>query len=106
LINLGFIDRFDIYGMILMTFGVYIRCSLFFRIAYELSLPKDLSKWTKRIIFSLFAVVRLLSTFYLANEHFRIEKSIIIYAYMVILFPIPYVLLLISWMKKIKHRRI
>lgn len=106
LINLGFIDRFDIYGMILMTFGVYIRCSLFFRIAYELSLPKDSSKWTKRIIFSLFAVVTFLFTFYLANEHFRIEKSINIYAYMVILFPIPFVLLLISWMKKIKHRRI
>lgn len=102
LINLGFIDRFDIYGMILMTFGVYIRCSLFFRIAYELSLPKDPSKWTKRIIFSLFAVVTFLCTLYLANEHFRIEKSVNIYAYMVILFPIPFVLLLISWRKKKK----
>lgn len=30
IISLGFIDRFDVYGLILMTFGVYIRCSLFF----------------------------------------------------------------------------
>ena len=102
LINLGFIDRFDIYGMILMTFGVYIRCSLFFRIAYDFSLPEHASKWLKRIMFSLFTVLTFFGTYYLSKEHFRIEEAVNFYAYMIVLFPIPFILLFISWLKKRK----
>lgn len=103
LINLGFIDRFDIYGMVLMTFGVYIRCSLFFLIAYDFSLPENASKWLRRIMFSLFVVLTFFGTYYLSKEHFRIEKSINFYAYMIVLFPIPFILLFISWIKKKKN---
>lgn len=99
LISLSFIDRFDTYGMVLMTFGVYIRCSLFFRIAYELILPEVPSKWTKRTIFTLLSIVIFFSTFYLAKEHFRIEIAINFYAYMIVLFPIPFILLFITWIK-------
>lgn len=104
LINLGFIDRFDIYGMILMTFGVYIRCSLFFRIAYELSLSENYSKWTKRILFSLFAVLTFLGTLFLAKEHFRIEGAINFYARTIVLFPIPFIMFFISRIKKKREK--
>lgn len=100
IINLGFIDRFDIYGMILMTFGVYIRCSLYFRIAYEISISQASSKWVKRTLFSGFIVIIFFGTLYLSKEHLRIKEAIIVYIYMIVLFPIPFLILFISQMKK------
>lgn len=102
IINFGFIDRIDIYGMVLMTFSIYIRCSLFFRISYELSLPENSSKWQKRILFFIFTVITFFGTLYLSKENLRIEKAIDIYTYMIILFPIPFILWFISWLKKNK----
>lgn len=102
IVNLGVIDRFDIYGMILMTFGTYIRCSLFFRIAYEMSTKSKPTKWKKRIVFSLYMMIVLFVTYYLAKEHFRIEYAINVYAYMIVWFPIPFILLFISMFKNKK----
>lgn len=99
-ISLGFIDRFDIYGMILMTFGTYIRCSLYFRIAYDMALSPKVSKWFKRALFSIFVVVIFFGTFYLSKDHIRLEEALHVYAYMIVLFPIPFLLLFISWLKK------
>lgn len=100
IVNLGFIDRFDIYGMILMTFGNYIRCSLFFRIAYEMSTKSNSAKWKKRMMFSLFLIIVFFSAYYLTKDHFRIEYAINVYAYMIIWFPLPFILLFISMFKK------
>lgn len=105
IINLGFIDRFDIYGMILMTFGSYIRCSLYFRLAYEMSISQSSSKWRKWILFSICAVLIFFGTLYVSKEHFRIEKAINLYTYMIVLFPIPFLLLFISSLKKRKRNR-
>ncbi|GGB59469.1 hypothetical protein GCM10011409_41140 [Lentibacillus populi] len=105
IINLGFIDRFDIYGMILMTFGTYIRCSLYFRIAYNMSVSANSSKWVKRILFSLFVVLIFFGTLYLSKEHFRITEAINIYTYMIVLFPIPFLLLFISQIVKKKEKQ-
>lgn len=105
LINLGFIDRFDIYGMILMTFGVYIRCSLFFRIAYEFCVSENSSKRTKRIIYTILAIITFIGTYYLAIEHFRLEEAIKYYARLVILFPIPFILFFMFWIKRYKRVR-
>ena len=104
-INLGFIDRFDIYGMILMTFGVYIRCSLYLRIAYELSLTPKTSKWIRRAVFFFFTLICFLSAFYISRSHLRLEKIIDIYIYSFVLFPIPIFLLFISWTKKRKKKK-
>lgn len=106
LINLGFIDRFDIYGMILMTFGVYIRCSLFFRFAYDLSLPQDPTKWQKRVVFPLFVVITIVFTYYLAQDHFRVGKVIVVYTYMILLFPVPFILLIIAKLKRTNERNV
>ncbi|PWA06281.1 hypothetical protein DCC39_17590 [Pueribacillus theae] len=105
-INLGFIDRFDIYGMILMTFGSYIRCSLYFRIAYEMSISQSSSKWTKRILFSTFVVLTFFGTLYVSKEHFRIEGAIKVYTYMIVLFPLPFLLLFISQIKRKKQKQL
>lgn len=103
-IELGFIDRFDIYGMILMTFGVYIRCSLFFRIAYNLSVSANSSTWVKRGWFSSFVILVFLGTYYLSKFHIRLEEAINLYAYMIVLFPIPFLLLAISYVKRKRNR--
>src|SRR5690625_1835717 len=99
-LNFGFIYRIDIYGLFLATAAIYIRCSLFFRIAYELRLPNNPTKWLKRILFTLFSLFTLFGTYYLTNGNFRFEKAINMYAYMIVLFPIPFVLWFISWIKK------
>lgn len=100
IINLGFIDRFDIYGMILMLFGVYIRCSLFFRIAYDFSLSENASKWKERISFFLLMLITAAGTNYIAKDHMRVEDMIHIYTFMIVLYPIPFLLLFISWWKR------
>lgn len=100
IISLGFIDRFDVYALILMTFGTYIRCGLYFRIAYEMSVSNTTSKWVKRALFSFFSIVAFFGAFYLTKEHIRVERAIIVYTYMIVLFPIPFLLLLISWRKR------
>lgn len=102
IISLGFIDRFDVYALILMTFGTYIRCSLYFRIAYEMIVSKQSSKWGKRAIFSFLALVAFLGALYLTKEHIRIERTIIVYTYIIILFPTPFLLL---WISQIKRRK-
>ncbi|MFD1706142.1 endospore germination permease [Siminovitchia sediminis] len=104
-INLGFIDRFDIYGMILMTFGTYIRCSLYFRIAYDMSISQSSSKWMRRIVFTALIVLTFFSTLYISKEHFRLEEAINVYTYMIVLFPIPFLLFFISQVKKKRDKQ-
>ena len=100
IISLEFIDRFDIYGLLLMSVGIYIRCSLYFRIAYDITISKVSSKWIKRCWFSAFVLLVLFSTSYLSKEHFRIDRALNLYAYMIFLFPIPFLLLGISFLKE------
>ncbi|MBO0999656.1 endospore germination permease [Bacillus sp. SD075] len=100
IISLGFIDRFDIYGLILMAVGSYIRCSLYFRISYDITVSKVSSKWIRRFWFTGFVLLVFLGTNYLSKEHFRLEKMLNIYAYMVILLPIPFLLLGRSYLKE------
>lgn len=103
IVNLAFIDRFDIYGMILMTFGNYIRCSLFLRIAYEMTTHAKPSKWRKRIVFTLFSLIIFICTYLIVIRHFRVEYAIDVYAYMIILYPIPFILLAIATFKQRKE---
>lgn len=51
MVSLGFIDRFDVYGLSLMTWGCFIRVAFYFHVASE-CLPKKLKKThrTKMII--------------------------------------------------------
>lgn len=105
IISLGFIDRFDVYAMILMSFGTYIRCSLFFRIVYDFSVENMKSKWGKRLIFTFFAVLAFVGAFYLSKEHIRLDYGVIVYTYMVILYPIPFLLFTISQMKQKKTKQ-
>lgn len=100
IISLGFIDRFDIYGLLLMAVGTYMRCSLYFRIAFDIIVTKVSSKWIKRIWFSVLVLLVFLGTYYLSREHYRLDKTLNIYAYMIVLFPIPFLLLCISFFKE------
>lgn len=105
IINLGFIDRFDIYGMILMTLGSYIRCSLYFRIANDMSLSANASKWIKRSMYVLLIFVTVIGTLYLTKDFFRLQEAINVYAYMIVLYPLPFLLLVVSWRKKKKAEK-
>ncbi len=100
IINLQFLDRFDIYGMILNSFGTYIRCCLYFRLAYELSTTVKSSKLYKGTVYVVFAIVVTAFTIYLTGNHMRVEHSINLYVYMVFLYPLPFILLFISKFKK------
>lgn len=104
IIGLGFIDRFDVYGLILMSFGCYIRCALYMYIANDIPAYYLSSKWMKWGIFAFFSILVLIGTFYLTGEHIRLEKMLDIYAYMILLYPLPFVLLASSYVRTWKHR--
>lgn len=99
-ISLGFIDRFDVYGLILMLFGVYIRCSLYSRLAYDLAKPLLAHPAARKFCFGIMAAVIFLATLFIANERFRLDGAMIVYTYFIALYPIPFVLLLLSHQKK------
>lgn len=101
LITLGFIDRFDIYGLILMSFGCFIRGSLYLRIAYDLVYPNE-SKQNNWILLIITVAVGGLSC-YLSRIHLRMEQFTIYYAYSILLLPLPFLLLIISRFRKKKH---
>ncbi|QKY69363.1 endospore germination permease [Lentibacillus sp. CBA3610] len=100
IISLGFIDRFDIYGLLLMSVGIYIRCSLYFRIAYNITVSKIDSKWIKRSTFAVLMLLVSIGAYFISEEHFRLDVTLNVYAYMIVLFPIPFLLLGISYFKK------
>lgn len=102
LINFGIIDRFDVYALIVMTFGSYIRCSLYLRIAYDMCVKKSTSTLGKRSVFIIFAIVAFIGSYFIAREHIRVEGAIIVYSYMIVLFPLPFFLLGMSRFKKRK----
>lgn len=100
IIQLGFIDRFDTYAMILMTLGTYIRCSLFFRFSYDLSVipfTKKRVRWFVGILLILFVI---LATYYVTKEHYRLEKLVHYYTFFIVFYPIPFILLFISRFKR------
>lgn len=102
IISLGFIDRFDIYGLLLMSIGIYLRCSFYFRIAYNITVKKISSKWIRRILFGMITLLVSISAYLISEEHLRVVNTLNIYAYMVVLYPIPFILLGISSIKKRK----
>lgn len=104
IIGLGFIDRFDVYGLILMSFGCYIRCALFMYIANDILAFYTSNKWIKWTTFVFFSLIVLIGTFYLAGEHLRLERTLNIYAYMILLFPLPFILLGSSYVRRRKKR--
>ena len=102
IISLGFIDRFDIYGMMLMSFGCYIRISLYLRLAYHLMLHKksENTAWGKALLW-LLGICVAVAAYFLAEEHYNMIKTSVFYSWMVFLYPLPFVLLLCShWIQK------
>ncbi len=104
LINIGIIDRMDVYGLVVMTFGTYIRCSLYLRLAIDVSLSKYKSKWGKRGVFAFLGLVGFFGALFFTRNHIQLDRVIIIYSYMLILFPLPFLLLGVSHLKRKKER--
>ncbi len=102
IININFVDRLDVYALILMTFGSYIRCSLFLHITYNETIKLFLvnNKWYKGIIFIIFSLLVGILAFYLSETRIRLEHALVYYAYTFLLYPIPFILLFITWWKR------
>lgn len=94
IINLGFIDRFDIYSLILMVIGAYVRCSLYLRLSYDLSTQSYHAQWFKKLIFSFFTLSVFVATIYIGKDFFRYEGLVKIYGYSFLLLPILFLLLI------------
>jgi len=103
-IHLYIVDRFDVYGLFLMTFGSYVRTILYFRLGWELlfSTKKDQQMiWTWNhffmlLTFSSFGVI----AWSLAKDHARIEQTITLYTMCGILSLLPILIWLMSWGKR------
>jgi len=105
IIHLGFIERFDIYGMMLMSFGCYIRTSLYLRLAFQQMLPAkgDSTRWGKAVLWLLAAGVSV-AAYLLSEEHDTMVQTSIAYSWLVFLYPLPFALLLYAYWKQ-KRRR-
>lgn len=100
-ISLGFIDRFDIYGMMLMSFGCYIRTSLFFRLGFNLGVPAKIqSRGWGVVLFAMAGLLVFGFAVFLAMEHARMAHTTIYYSWFVFLYPLPFVLLMLARKKK------
>ncbi len=105
-ISLGFIDRFDVYGLILMVVGCYIRISLYYRLTYELFVPRLVSgKWITKFLFWGFGIMILVGGILLSHTHIRIQHTTVFYTYTVVLFPLPFLLWVISSIQEKKEKR-
>jgi len=105
IISFGFVDRFDIYGMMLMSFGCYIRTSLYLRLAFEQMQPGngDSTRWGKAVLW-LLAVGVAVAAYFLSEDHYTMVQTSIVYSWLVFLYPLPFLLLLYANWKQ-KRRR-
>ena len=104
IVDLDFIDRLDVYALILMTFGCYIRGSLFLKICFGqiqnvISLGE---KWQNNVIFTLLSVLIGFLAYYLSITRANLEAALSVYVHSIILYPIPFLLLLVMWVRKKK----
>jgi spore germination protein (amino acid permease) len=95
IISLGFIDRFDIYAMLLMSLGSYIRISLFLRLGCQLVAPaKVLDRRLGKLLILAVGVGVTLAAVFMAQNHLRMVHMVAFYALLVCLYPLPFVLLM------------
>ena len=109
IVNLNFIDRLDVYAVILMTFGSYIRCSLFIKISHRQArnLFNIEHKWISLGLFLLISILIGVIAYFIGETRIHFESGLIAYAYTIVLYPLPFILLLIAWLRqrrKIKEK--
>ncbi len=102
IININFIDRLDIYGLILMTFGSYIRCSLFVRISCDriLYFLKERKTWKGILVYLTVGMIVGVFGYYIGHTRMNLEFFLSIYAYTIVLYPLPFLLLAVVWLKR------
>lgn len=102
-ISLGFLDRFDLYAMLLMGFGCYIRTSIYLYLSYDLIVRKRLNQNGFRTIGVVaLCVIIFAGSLYLVSDHLRLQMSTILYTYAIVLYPLPFLYVLLSRLKKTK----
>lgn len=87
MVTLGFIDRFDVYGLALMTFGCFIRCALFMHATIE-CLPKKITKYRTILIYILGTLLFITSLFLYQNK-LQYEEMIRYYVVTLVLWVLP-----------------
>ncbi|MEB3103721.1 GerAB/ArcD/ProY family transporter [Ferviditalea candida] len=104
MITLGFIDRFDVYGLMLMTFGSFIRQSLFLHAVIEL-LPfqKVVAKYRTIAIIAMGLALYFTSLFLFTNK-LTYDEYLKNYVLVIFLWPLPLLYILKHWWSKRKQR--
>ncbi|PWI57491.1 endospore germination permease [Sulfoacidibacillus thermotolerans] len=110
IIHLFIVDRFDIYGLMLMTFGTYIRTTLYFRLGFDLLFPpkqKQVRSTFLRIVMALLFALLAGIAYLIAKQHVRVEQILLLYTLCGALILLPFLLLVILWIKnKLAARQI
>lgn len=102
IIDIDFIDRLDVYALILMMFGSYIRGSLFFIVGYQQikNLIPSSRKWIDVIWFILLGIIVGILTYIMGETRMRFETSLVVYSYTIFLFIFSLLMLVISKIRK------
>lgn len=103
-VTLKFIDRLDVYALILMTFGSFIRGSLFLLIAYEqlTVLKKPNKKGKNVVVFTVISILIGIFAYIMVDTRRHLEFFLTLYAYTIVLFPLPFLLLFLAKYRKRK----
>src|SRR5690625_496444 len=91
IIDINFIDRLDVYALILMTFGSYIRCSLFLKISYtqfKHIIVINSNKWLNITLFITLSIFIGILAYFMGETSLRFESTLTFYAYTFVLYPL------------------
>ncbi|HEX7055893.1 MAG TPA: GerAB/ArcD/ProY family transporter [Bacilli bacterium] len=103
LLTLGFVDRFDVYGEVLMIFGIFIRCGLFLRVALDQISPPSRRILHFITLLALGAAV-MVAGILMARTHFIYMRYLHLYVYGIFMLTIPVFLYGLMFFRKLAGR--
>lgn len=100
-LSFGFIDRFDVYGEMLIIFGTYIHTSFFMRIGLFQIFPTPKPVVFTIALLGMGATVTALAM-YMSHTHFTYIQTLHWYSYGTYLLPLPFLILGLGFLRRKK----
>ncbi len=102
MVSLGFIDRMDVYAVLSMTFGVFIRASLFLYAALQI-IPKKITKKYNNLSIIIGGIAVYLTSLFIYKDFLQFTQLMRYYFFTIFLWIIPIIYLIRNWMLKRKN---
>ncbi|MEB3103722.1 GerAB/ArcD/ProY family transporter [Ferviditalea candida] len=104
MVTLGFIDRFDVSGLALMTFGSFIRMSLFLYAMIEMMPFQNLLSKYRTITIVAVGLALYFTSLFMFTDKLSHDELLKNYVFGVFLWPLPLLYILKHWWSNRKQR--